>query len=239
VNPNQPNLEEMFGKFLSHGLNRDECDIIAIQLIPNAIREDDAALFGKKWYDYRRLHPTQATCLFVDLYRKAYSKTMQTFVDQDKGKYATGVKGKTLADMREAKAFWRTRQKIDDTGMRYDFFLSEAMNWCIANGWKRPPRPAHLANNDIILAALNAWELECRAKIQYPVDDFYKAVHFFGHKDQIAYERWLVGQIKKRNHPKYGLNAALYITGNLRIEAAKNHFEGSTIEEAIELSMQE
>jgi hypothetical protein len=218
-------------------LDFESCEIITLQCIDARLLRAEPALYERKWFDYRQLHPVQATYLMVHFYNRAYGDFLGVAVDR-KRRFTAAIKGRDFMLARDRRSFWRLRQKIDELGIRYDFFLRHAMNWLLANGWskgcKQAPRPQHLLGDELIIDVANAWARECRASIQFCESPRFAADAWVGAPDQIAYERWLVDQISRRAHPKFGLHAALYVSGTLRIEAALAHFPLHTVSEAID-----
>lgn len=231
--PDSPRLTEWFGFFYGHDLGLLHAELLAIQHIPAALLKKEAALYRVKWFDYRRMHPTKATYLLAQCYNRAYQDCMSVMRDRS-GKFMRGFKGMDFMESRERLSFWRLRQLIDSLGIRYDFFLRRAMTWHIEAGWLQPPRPSHLATNqDMITDVMMAWEEECAARIQFPKDTRYKVANFFGHVDQLDWEKFLVAQIKTRRHPQYALHASLYIEQTLRIETAIQEFDERVVQSAI------
>lgn len=224
---------ECYGPFFGQELTTEECEVLAIANIDRKLLACETALYDQKWFDYRPLHPVMATYLCAHHYNRAYGDFMGQCFAHGK-RFMVGFKGKDFMNAREKKSFWKLRQKIDELGIRYEFFLREAMNWCIENGWQQPPRPAHIVTNDeMIVEITNRWALECRAKIQFAVSPRFTTAQFVGGADQLAYEEYLMTSIMKKPHPKFALHAALYIYDALRIEAALINLPLSTIEEAI------
>lgn len=232
--------KRFFGQFFGADLGRDACDVLAIQHIPAKLRAEEPELYGKKWFDYRRMHPVIATYLFAHQYSEAYSRMTVAVEDFERGKFKRGVKTPDFFESREKLSFWRLRQFADLHGIRYDFFMREAMNWCIARGWRQPPRPAHIYSNaDMILDVLNAWTQECRAKLQYPKDDHFQIESWCGAQDQLAYEQWLLDQIATRRVPRFALHAAVYVEGVLRVEAAIERFGYEAVSAATDYCLEE
>ncbi len=221
------------GAYFGSTLGFNDAEILAIANIDRKLLAGESRLYQYKWFDYRMLHPTQATYLCAHFYNRAYGDFMSTCFDKGK-KFMVGFKGKDFMGSREKQSFWKLRQRIDELGIRYDFFMREAMNWCINNGWRQPPRPAHIAsNNDLIVDVTNLWEVECRAKIQWATAPRYCVEAFVGAPDQLAYEEYLVSRIMQRPHPKYALHAALYVYDALRIETAITRLPAQSVTDAV------
>ena len=232
-----PEPAQWLGYFYGHDLTFLHAEVLAIQHVPATLLKKEAELMRTKWFDYRRMHPTKATYFLASCYAKAYGNAIAVMKDSQMGLYHKGFKGMDFMQTKEALSFWRLRQSIDKLGIRYDFYLRKAMDWCIENGWRRPPRPSQLASNpDMVSDIMLAWEEECAARIQFCKDDRYKVRSFFGHADQIAYEQFIVQAIKQRPQPRYGLNSALYVEDAIRIETALTEFGERVVEEAVSLS---
>lgn len=231
--PTIPRPADWLGYFYGHELTFLDAELLMLRHVPDSLIKKEAELMRVKWFDYRRLHPTKATYLLAHTYNKAYQNCMTVMRDRS-GAFMRGFKGMDFFDSKEKLSFWRLRQLIDSLGIRYDFFLRHAMNEHISAGWIRPPRPSQVGSNpDFVTNIMMAWEEECAARLQFAKDPRYKARNFFGHADQLAWETWLVEQIKTRRHPQYGLHAALYIEDALRIEKALEAFDGRVVEAAI------
>lgn len=238
THPTPNEIEQTHGSFFGAALDLQSCDVLAIAKIDRKLLAADTRLYKYKWFDYRPMHPTLATYLLAHHFNRAYGDMMGQCYDVSK-RFMVSFKGKDVMACREVKSFWKLRQRIDELGIRYDFFCREAMNWCCDNGWKQPPRPAHVASNDeMIVHITNLWELECRAKIQWARSPRYTAAAFVGAPDQLAYEDHLTARIMQRPVPKFSIHAALYLHDAMRIEAALAKLPASAISAAIEICLQ-
>lgn len=227
-------VEQIFGSFYGSALDNDQCEVLTIANIDRKLLSAEAGLFRKKWFDYRSLHPAMATYLFTHHFNRAYGDFVGEYFDRNK-RFMKAFKGKDFMDAREKKSFWKARQKADEMGVRYEFFAREAIGWCGENGWHQPPRPSHVASNpDILLHVANSWENEQRTRVQWAKDPRFTAQEFAGSPDQVAYEEYLLGRLKSRPHPHYGLHAALYVFDALRIEAAIEQMAPGMVCQALE-----
>ena len=224
-----------FGDYYGSDISEQQAEILTIQHIPAKLLAEEADLMQRKWFDYRRMHPMKATYLFTAEYGRAYGRMVQITEDVSRGKFTRGMKQQDFLDSREKLSLWKLRQQIDRHGMRYEFYLRQAMDWCIDQGWRQPPRPSHLYSNaDMTLEVLNEWEMEMRAKLQFPRDPHFLAENWVGAPDQIAYEKFLIERLKTRQQPRFALRAALYDMSALRIEAALEHFPQSVVGAAVD-----
>jgi len=225
---------ETHGPYFGSALTFNECEILAIANIDRKVLAGEAKLYQDKWFDYRPLHPTQATYLFAHHFNRAYGTFMLTAYGKGGG-FMAGFTGKDVMNAREKRSFWLLRQKIDEMGVRYDFFMRKAMDWCITAGWRQPPRPCHITtNSDMLVEIANAWALERKAKIQYAKSPRYVTSAFVGGPDQLAYEDYLVGEIAQRPHPRFGIHASLYVHDAIRIETVLRRFSGQNVADAID-----
>jgi len=235
--PSEKELELIHGPFFGMQMEEIARDALAIARIDRKFLAREPELYKSKWFDYRPLHPTMATYLLAHCFNRAYGEHMGECFDRKK-RFMASFKGKDVMGCREVKSFWRLRQKIDELGMRYDFFCRHAMAWCAANGWRQPPRPSHVLNNDeLIIEVANLWEMEQRGKIQWAKLSRYTAACFVGAEDQLAYERHLAERIMQRAHPKFAIRTALYQYDAMRIEAVLQLLPLSAINEAISMSL--
>ena len=224
------------GPFYGANFGQLECETIAIQFIPRDRRLPDAELMQTKWFDYRRLHPVQATYFMVECYSRAYGDFTRMAIDK-KLQYRRGIKGSDFFQRREHLSFWKLRQLIDSLGIRYDFFMHHAARWCFEHGWLQPPRPQHITSNESMVADIViAWESECSARMQFAADSWFRTERFEGHSTQRAYEQAIVTQIKQRQHAKFSLHASLYIYDAIRFETALVEFGEHLVGQAISLN---
>ncbi len=252
-----PSNPVWLGPYYGSLMSLEDYEILTIKHIAATELKKETELMRKKWFDYRRLHPMQATYYLVECYKLGYKEFIRRNYDAD---YAEGIKkifrvpaiskkdGKPLEKTkmsvedfllsREKKAFWQMRQMIDEFGMPYDFFIAQAIKWYSTEVFRQkcimPPRPGQIMKNEEFLAsAVLAWEEECENRIQYAKDPIYKTEFFSGRDFQIDYENFLITQINKRRHKRFALSAAIYEYRTLRIERALLEFDEDLINEAM------
>lgn len=229
-------LENFYGANLGF-LNYE---VLSIQHIPARELAKETELMESKWFDYRRLHPLQATYYFVKCYTDAYRAFCKKAIDHETAPYVRCIKEHDFLKAREKMSFWRLRAACDQVGIRYDFFLTFAMNWFYRfvgqDGKVYPPRPSHFAKNEELFAdAVIAWEEQCRVSLQVAKDPYYRISNFAGRKAQQDHEAFVLRQIGQRAVTRYSLHAALYVYDVVRIEEALRSFESKVVEAAIAL----
>lgn len=235
-----PILPSLFfaGNYFGSRLNHDHYEILTVQHIPRKERDGESALMDKKWFDYRLMHPMQATYYLVHLYREAYRDFVRRSMNYEAAPYSQAIKERDFVLAREKLSFWRLRRTIDQLGMRYDFFLRFAMSYLhkmIGNGKVYPPRPSMLMKEELLGEALAAWEDMCESSLQFAQSPSYRVSQFNQcfRADQKAHEQFVIGQIKKRRVPRYSLHAAIYLYDVVSIEAALQAFDVQTVEGAL------
>lgn len=229
------------GNYYGSRLNQDHYEILTIQHIAPKERAGELDLMQSKWFDYRLMHPMQATYYFVQCYRKAYRDFMHRTMNFEAAPYAKAIKEQDFLLSRERMAFWRLRRTVDKLGVRYDFFLHHAMSRLhimIGSGKVYAPRPSHLdKDQELLEQVMLAWDDLCAASLQmaqspcYRVSNFNTGLQFH----QRAHERFILEQLKRRKHPHFGLHAAMYMHDLVSFEAAVQEFGVEIVREAAKL----
>lgn len=129
-----------------------EYDALAASKLKPADMKIEAELYTTKWFEYRVLHPVQATYLFAEAYIKAARNLYCKTKDMDAGKYIKPFAGKDLfvdqpitgsrnPNVKPAvfKAIWRARQQADSMGIPYDFYCEAVMHFALKQSWHRIP----------------------------------------------------------------------------------------------------
>lgn len=235
-----PKLPSLFfaGNYFGSHFNHDHYEILTVQHIPRKERDAESALMDKKWFDYRLMHPMQATYYLVHLYRGAYKDFVRRSMNFEAAPYSQAIKERDFVLAREKLSFWRLRRTIDQLGMRYDFFLRFAMSYLhkmIANGKVYPPRPSMLMKEELLGEALVAWQDMCDSSMQYAQSPSFRVSEFCQclRADQRAHEQFVIGQIQKRRVPRFGLHAAIYLYDVVSVEAALQAFDPGVVEGAL------
>lgn len=208
-------LDTYFGKDSSIDL----CNQLALQVMSKPMAKLETELNQSKWFDYRTVHPTHLCYLWAFYYREAYKRFLTTYRTED-GMYMNGLAGKDVFALiqgkgenkgREfanpaSKAVWRARQKADQLGVPYDFYIRAVMNHAESTSWARPPRPQHLYSDDMVAAVVDAWKVKLDTQIITAEHERFLASNYSGNCDQRDYQVWLINAIKKRPHKEFGIH---------------------------------
>lgn len=217
--------------FYGSDLGLVEYERIAQNISDKVLKIEDS-LFNSKWFDYRPYHYVAATYLFAHKYDLAFKYFNKTSVGLHVS-HNKGFVGKDIMAHREKLSFWKCRQIADQMGIQYSFFLRAAMRFAMANGWKRAPRPCQIyKNSEMLVFVANEWDVINRAVIRYPKSSMYNVDEWNEHPAQIAFEKYIVEQIKLRRYPKFALATALYDKRCLRVDVARKLFQESIIKDA-------
>lgn len=182
-----------------------ELEILVFKNLSYNYYKDEAELFRKKWFDYRFMHPVQATEMFMLFYKEAYSMISKLRFDHEQGKYRCGVRGTTdkLFDKTKTVSggFWKARQVADKHCIPYDFYCNHAMRYADSHCWTYMPKPNQLYGEKMQEFILLKWHEELGCRLLIPTSSFYSAQN----KDHIYYNDYidyLTDVIKRRRYPK-------------------------------------
>ncbi|MCL2874799.1 MAG: hypothetical protein FWF12_00595 [Betaproteobacteria bacterium] len=226
------------GNFYGGNLGFLNYEVLTIGHIPHKDLKCEPDLMASKWFDYRRLHPMQATYYFIKCYNNAYREFYRKAVDADRAPFVRGIKDHDFLTGKEKLTFWRLRQNCDRVGLPYDFFLRFAMHRhmrLIVCGKKiYAPRPAmFVKNEDLFADAMIAWEDARKASLRVATDPYYQVSNYTGSGDQEAHEAFVIEQIKERPIKHYALHSAMYFYDVVRIEEALRCFDVRVVDSAI------
>lgn len=202
-------------------LDRDRCDEIMfgyvltrmrVSALPSfsnykkfeAITGVETELFRVKWFDYRFLHPVQATYLYAHFYVETYRTAFKRHVSRDQAEHVKVLKKPDLFanDKRLVGALWRGRQIADALGAPYPFFLEAAIRNMLRY-WRQKylPRPEHLYTDRVLDAVQQEWADAKRHRLFYADHHLYRAQHFVGTRDQAEHRDFLLEIAHLRRDP--------------------------------------
>lgn len=214
-------------------LTRDDCEALALTSIPADLRLEEPELMARKWFDYRLLHPVQATLHFAHQYERAVRDAYERTRDRDSARLLRVLDQPNVLAGRDGSAFWQARQACDRVGCRYDFALRWIMTRFADRGWRVLPRPNQIYGVEVVMDLDDAWKVECAASMQFPRAQFYHAEQYAGHPDQVAYQRWLIEQIRARTHEYWRPVSRALGAGALDRETVLSEFGPETLRKAV------
>lgn len=224
------------GRFYGDDLTQEEYECKTLAHFPPSLRKTESRLFNTKWFDYRRLHPLQATYYFVDCYKKRTKFFYERFVGQAIAQKTKGVKKADFLDGKEASSFWRLRQLVDSMGVEYVSFFQwmEAFFASYPQKDNYYPRPYRFFLKDKELWLALRQDFYEAPEIHFAKDPFFTPERFCGHAYQLEYEKYIVRKIlTKQVRQADILSSAMYRKNALRLEAALLSFPYSVVKEAV------
>lgn len=195
---------------------QEQCDALAVQFVSLNLLQDEAELFTTKFWDYRFLHPVQATQLFAHEYARAKKHAVERRTDIWVGRNMKGIKADCIFELpqRTITGLWKGRQMADRLGIPYDFYCAYAMLFADVARWENLPAatqlygvsvPVHLRQTDFAVSMVTyigrAWISRCETSNGYATHPAYLAENFVGGQEQVAYLNTMTDRIKHSSHP--------------------------------------
>lgn len=160
-------------------------------------------LYRGKWFDYRFMHPVQATCLYAHAYEQAYRAFYKRNIDRERAEHVKIFRGKienwTEAKPAERSGFWRGRMVADALGMPYDVYLTYAFEAALAY-WNRAhlPRPLQLYSDHVVEKVSERWEGHQDAFLLYSEHPTFLNENYIGLQVQNDHHDWIFSQVDRR-----------------------------------------
>ena len=196
-------MEQNTVLFFGQDLSDDECEGLMLERFGSGDRvfkkrfKRELNLMQTKWFDYRILHPVIATYLFAWEYTKVYQRYYAMTIDYGKSAYVRGFKGGDAWLSTNSGGFVNARQKADELGMPYGFFISNAFDFLYIKKWKHIPRPCHLYAADVIEVVTQRWSEFQRAAMTLAQDDFFKNIENAERPEFAAHLQWVNNRLDK------------------------------------------
>lgn len=193
------------------------CDELAIKFVPISLLAEESELFSVKHWDYRFLHPTQATQLFAHSYAQAKKHAVERRTDIWIGRNMRGIKEPVIFDLdaRSITGFWKGRQMADRLGIPYDFYCENAMFFADVARWENLPTPIqmysqnvpeHLKTTNFAVSMVEFVGLKWAERMDnmnnYASHEAYLAENYRGGDHQNAYLNYLGEKIKESAYPE-------------------------------------
>lgn len=106
-----------------------ECDALALKYVPINLLQEEAELNDTKFWDYRFMHPSQATQYYAECYAAALKRAVSRRTDLWAGIMMKGLKKECIFELPAGSitGLWKGRQMADRIGCPYDFYCEHAM----------------------------------------------------------------------------------------------------------------
>lgn len=195
---------------------RQRCDELLHLFVRREWLSYEGALFGSKWFDYRFLHPVQATYLYAHHFVAIYRRLFREMIDFRAAEHIKPLRHEDLfaCDKAIVSAIWRGRQHADAMGVPYEVYIELAMRHML-RFWNRKhlPRPAQLYSGEACEAVAQGWEQRLESRAWHGEHRAYRLDHYAGLPMQDDHHEFLLGVAAKRDNP-YPL-LALYAENEL------------------------
>lgn len=238
-----------------------DCDRLSARYIRKGFIHNsvlELGLMNSKWFDYRFMHPTEATYFFAFEFEKVYQREYARNIDSRAGKdLKVFLRDKTRAEKISSKSkakktfvrdpfeaehtmisgLWTMRQMADAMGMPYDLYISRAFTHRL-NYWQQRhlPRPQTLYCELVTDKVAADWDEHQRNKLYFSTDYRYKNAQFVGLNYQNDHHEWLFAQLELRLNSAHVLARIMYDEQLLPEEKVRNRLGDEVVAAAREIA---
>lgn len=187
-----------------------------------------------KWFDHRFISPVAATLVFSKAYSEAFKQLWRANMDAEESVLKLGTSPSIWDSSREFVTLWNARQKADELGIPYSFFVREAMEAVLRRAKrKRFPRPGQLYDDKTLVTVVTKWEEAVNdTSIGWSRMPHYKSENAADLPHQRDHERTVLGLAHRRfGHPDF-LGRRIYLDRTLSPDTAAAEFGHERIEDA-------
>ena len=213
------------------GFTPERYDVLmATHAAQKKLREHESDLMTSKWWDYRFMHPTEATYLFAHHYKEQYRNAFNRYFDKRQI-----ARANTLAKHYDLfknapgaiSGVWRARQFADSICAPYDLYIRWAID-ARMRFWKRGhlPRPCQLYADLVTDQVFEQWTEHLGGKFMVASHDAYKMQNYAGLPSQDAHIEWVFAHARTQPHILHALQSA-YRRGLITAEKITEKFNDS------------
>lgn len=178
-----------------------ERDVLALMTIPRKWVAFETDLFASKWFDYRYLHPVEATYLYAKAWEASWRRAFSRVIDDAKAPYVKCYKSHDVFDLKGTvlTGLWRGRQVADAIGMPYQAFCDLTFEETL-RFWQRShlPRPTQTYASRLIEPVVAKWEELQGARLYVGEHERFKNANYANTEIQNAHHEWLFDQAFRR-----------------------------------------
>lgn len=219
-------------EYLDSWATKDKDEWVAANIGLSRVR-DELPLFNVKWFDYRTLHPFDATVLFCEAYKRAYSQIMRSHgrVDYVTAEFRTGLKRVPYTEQGTGvrTSLWKARQAADRQGVEYDYFCQTILSIAASREWGELPRPQHLWQEDLLEIFAEKLVNRSMTRLMGSENPWFSKENYSGHPVQIAHREHILHQLDKRvANRTLAIWSAVVAHRWLDEQTARNHFPEET-----------
>lgn len=160
------------------------CDKFAIENIDRDMLGEEKDLYEVKWWDYRTMHPTQATLHFYAVYKEILSEFISKYIsNKDGDSYRRNSAKKDLRaskSLHTIRGFWKARQMADALGVPYPVYIRTMLTNFYDSFHKfkttkttksNVPFTTHMVSDIVTERVMKDWEERKQAELHIPVNE--------------------------------------------------------------------
>ncbi|SER29471.1 hypothetical protein SAMN05216548_114132 [Faunimonas pinastri] len=188
-------------------LSRSELDLMAFRLIKPEWMEFERSLYASKWFDYRYMHPLEATFEYVRELGRVYRDVFAETRDRDAAEHVRVVSVRDFFEGGKDKrnkliGCWRGRWAADAIGMPYGVYLTLAYRYTLRY-WRQRylPQPQQLYSERVLEQVVEEWEKRQASILYLGQHEEYQIDLYRETQPQNDHHEWLFRQAELRDNP--------------------------------------
>lgn len=162
---------------------------------------------GTCWFDYRFLHPFDATMKYIEAFNVVYREMYRRYMNYKAFEHIRVLEPKDMVenfDKNRAAIIgcWHGRQVADAMGIPYEAYITDAYELRLRY-WKRRylPRPLALYSPLIVDQMPAMWQRRQENKMLFSEHPNFFAESYRDTKDQNDHHEWIFNQARLRSNP--------------------------------------
>lgn len=198
--------------FLNHGLSTGIRDEISCNLMQREWLAMELECRNACWFDYRFLHPFDATMVYIAELNVVYQDMYRTYRDYRAAEYVRVIRPLDMIHSWKAKrtkivACWKGRVIADQLGMPYQLYIRDAYKERL-KAWNQRflPQPNCLYSREIVDKVAESWRDRQKARMHFSIDPRFLNDQYSHQKAQDDHHEWLLEQVQFRSNPQMALD---------------------------------
>lgn len=200
-------------------LTTQDLEAITLSFVALNLLAEESELYQTKHFEYRPLHPAEATQRYTLAYMAAYKRAVSRRTDLNMGLHMRPLKKHQFWELTPAEitSLWKGRQMADRIGCDYDFYCEHVMQFADKARFARLPRPQGCYSETVKLEGYPSmveyialtWHERTQTSTIYPTHHAFQAERYVGGHEQNLYLNYLIQRIRTSNLPEGVLACAL------------------------------
>lgn len=214
-----------------------DLDHKTILFVDSKLLAEECSLYASKWWDYKPLHPLEATYEYAEQFKLAVKRSIRKRKCIWMGLNYKGLKEDDflLCSKSVITGLWKGRQMADRHGIPYDFYCSEAIRYSEQRNYTFIPHPNQMykvrstykKDVSMVTHIVDAWVTANINRLFYAQSKFYSIDAYQRNRHWVEHQLYLVDLINTRSIPKYLIIGDLvYKKRMLDEQTVKNSIQG-------------